>query len=89
LYKDKIISFPLFNTCYPQNLARNLARFLTSGTLILIGPDCRGADSIIKPIFNLPLIRQRYSLQWKDSRKYGGDLLVFMHKESDNHSIAN
>jgi hypothetical protein len=26
-YKDKIITFPLFNTCYPQNLARNLARF--------------------------------------------------------------
>jgi len=25
--KDKIITFPLFNTCYPQNLARNLARF--------------------------------------------------------------
>jgi hypothetical protein len=25
-YKDKIITFPLFNTCYPQNLARNLAR---------------------------------------------------------------
>jgi FMN-dependent NADH-azoreductase len=21
-YKDKIITFPLFNTCYPQNLAR-------------------------------------------------------------------
>jgi len=30
-YKDKIITFPLFNTCYPQNLARNLARFLTGG----------------------------------------------------------
>jgi predicted RNA binding protein YcfA (HicA-like mRNA interferase family) len=27
-YKDRIIAFPLFNTCYPQNLARNLARFL-------------------------------------------------------------
>ena len=26
-YKDKIIIFPLFNTCYPQNLARNLASF--------------------------------------------------------------
>ena len=26
-YKDKIITFPLFNTCYPQNLVRNLARF--------------------------------------------------------------
>jgi len=26
-YKDKIVTFPLFNTCYPQNLARNLARF--------------------------------------------------------------
>ena len=25
--KDKIIIFPLFNTCYPQNLARNLASF--------------------------------------------------------------
>ena len=25
--KDKIVIFPLFNTCYPQNLARNLARF--------------------------------------------------------------
>jgi hypothetical protein len=25
-YKDKIITFPLFNTCYLQNLARNLAR---------------------------------------------------------------
>jgi hypothetical protein len=28
-YKDKIITFPLFNTCYPQNLARNLASFFT------------------------------------------------------------
>jgi len=27
-YKDKIITFPLFNSCYPQNLARNLARFV-------------------------------------------------------------
>jgi hypothetical protein len=27
VYKDKIITFPLFNICYPQNLARNLARF--------------------------------------------------------------
>ena len=27
MYKDKIITFPLFNTCYPQNLARNLASF--------------------------------------------------------------
>ena len=26
-YKDKIITFPLFNTCYPKNLSRNLARF--------------------------------------------------------------
>ena len=26
-YKDKIIAFPLFNTCYPQNLGRNLAGF--------------------------------------------------------------
>jgi hypothetical protein len=26
-YKDKIITIPLFNTCYPQNLAKNLARF--------------------------------------------------------------
>jgi hypothetical protein len=26
-YKDKIVTFPLFNTCYPQNLARNLAIF--------------------------------------------------------------
>jgi hypothetical protein len=26
-YKDKIITFPLFNTCYPQNLARNLATY--------------------------------------------------------------
>jgi hypothetical protein len=25
-YKDKIITFPLFNTCYPQNLVRYLAR---------------------------------------------------------------
>jgi len=24
-YKDKIITFPLFNTCFPQYLARNLA----------------------------------------------------------------
>jgi len=32
-YKDKIITFPLFNTCYPPNLARNLASF--SGTGIL------------------------------------------------------
>jgi len=27
-YKDKIVTFPLFNTCYPKNLARNLARSL-------------------------------------------------------------
>jgi hypothetical protein len=27
-YKDKIITFPLFNTCYPQNLAGNLAKIL-------------------------------------------------------------
>ena len=26
IYKDKFVIFPLFN-CYPQNLARNLARF--------------------------------------------------------------
>jgi hypothetical protein len=26
-YKDKIITFPLFNTCNPQILARNLATF--------------------------------------------------------------
>jgi hypothetical protein len=26
-YKDKIITFPLFNTCYPRNPARNLASF--------------------------------------------------------------
>jgi hypothetical protein len=26
-YNIKNITFPLFNTCYPQNLARNLARF--------------------------------------------------------------
>jgi hypothetical protein len=25
--KDKIVIFALFNTCYPQNLARNLASF--------------------------------------------------------------
>jgi len=25
-YKDKIVIIPLFNTCYPENLARNLAR---------------------------------------------------------------
>jgi hypothetical protein len=25
--QDKISTFPLFNTCYPQNLARNIARF--------------------------------------------------------------
>jgi hypothetical protein len=25
--KNKIFIFPLFNTCYPQNLARNLASF--------------------------------------------------------------
>ena len=24
---DRILTFPLFNTCYPQNLARNLAGF--------------------------------------------------------------
>jgi hypothetical protein len=24
----KIITFPLYNTCYPQNLARKMARFL-------------------------------------------------------------
>ena len=28
--KDKIVIIPLFSTCYPQNLARNLARFLFS-----------------------------------------------------------
>ena len=27
LYKDKIITFPLFNTCYPKNPARDLASF--------------------------------------------------------------
>jgi hypothetical protein len=26
-YKYKIITFQLFNTCYPENLARNLASF--------------------------------------------------------------
>ena len=32
-YKDKIITFPLFNTCYPKNPARNPARFFAK-TLI-------------------------------------------------------
>jgi len=31
--KDNIITFPLFNTCYPQNLARNLARFMLTNEL--------------------------------------------------------
>jgi hypothetical protein len=35
-YKDKIIAFPLFNTCYPQNLARNLAKELAIRLFIKI-----------------------------------------------------
>ena len=34
-YKDKIITFPLFNTCYPKNPARNLARFFAKAIIDL------------------------------------------------------
>jgi len=46
-YKDKIIIFPLFNTCYPQNLARNLASFFDKimfdffDIMILVGKGIR------------------------------------------------
>jgi len=44
-YKDKIITFPLFNTCYPQNLAGNLARFInvkvdTTNFQLVFGVSC-------------------------------------------------
>ncbi len=35
-YKDKIVIFPLFNTCYPENLARNLARFFNKIIVVLL-----------------------------------------------------
>jgi len=37
-YKDKIVTFLLFNTCYPQNLARNPARFFAKRPIDLCSP---------------------------------------------------
>jgi hypothetical protein len=51
-YKDKIVIFPLFNTCYPQNLARDLASFKTDYLRYTRDQDFREIDDWIRICYN-------------------------------------